>query len=70
MSVRGCLYRADGLKRPAPGNCGMKSISGKELCKVLEKHGWILLRVQGSHHITENLETTFDSRFRFTKASL
>lgn len=29
----------------------MKSISGKELCKVLEKYGWILLRVQGSHHI-------------------
>ena len=29
----------------------MKSISGKELGKILEKRGWILLRVQGSHHI-------------------
>ncbi len=29
----------------------MKSVSGKELVKILEKHGWILLRVQGSHHI-------------------
>ncbi len=29
----------------------MKSISGKELAKILEKRGWILLRVQGSHHI-------------------
>lgn len=29
----------------------MKSISGKEFAKLLERHGWILLRVQGSHHI-------------------
>lgn len=29
----------------------MKAISGKELAKLLEKHGWVLLRVQGSHHI-------------------
>ena len=29
----------------------MKSISGKDFAKVLEKHGWVLLRVQGSHHI-------------------
>lgn len=29
----------------------MKSISGKELCKVLEKHGWKLRRIRGSHHI-------------------
>ncbi len=29
----------------------MKSVSGKELSKILDKHGWILLRVQGSHHI-------------------
>ena len=29
----------------------MKSISGKELAKILEKCGWILLRAQGSHHI-------------------
>jgi predicted RNA binding protein YcfA (HicA-like mRNA interferase family) len=29
----------------------MRSVSGKEFAKVLERHGWILLRVQGSHHI-------------------
>jgi len=29
----------------------MKSISGKELIKILEQHGWELLRVSGSHHI-------------------
>ena len=29
----------------------MKSVSGKEFAKILERHGWILLRVQGSHHI-------------------
>lgn len=29
----------------------MKSISGKELAKIVENHGWQLLRVSGSHHI-------------------
>ncbi|WP_204105241.1 MULTISPECIES: type II toxin-antitoxin system HicA family toxin [Spirulina sp. CCY15215] len=29
----------------------MKSISGKKLCKILEKSGWILTRIKGSHHI-------------------
>jgi predicted RNA binding protein YcfA (HicA-like mRNA interferase family) len=29
----------------------MKSISGKELARILEQNGWILLRIQGSHHI-------------------
>lgn len=29
----------------------MKSVSGKELAKALERYGWSLLRVQGSHHI-------------------
>jgi predicted RNA binding protein YcfA (HicA-like mRNA interferase family) len=29
----------------------MKSISGKDFAKVLEKKGWLLLRIQGSHHI-------------------
>ena len=31
----------------------MKSISGKRLCKVMERKGWILQRVTGSHHIYE-----------------
>jgi predicted RNA binding protein YcfA (HicA-like mRNA interferase family) len=29
----------------------MRPISGKEFARVLERHGWALLRVQGSHHI-------------------
>lgn len=29
----------------------MKSLSGKEFTKILEREGWSLLRVQGSHHI-------------------
>ena len=29
----------------------MKTVSGKDLAKLLEKKGWTLLRVQGSHHI-------------------
>jgi predicted RNA binding protein YcfA (HicA-like mRNA interferase family) len=29
----------------------VKSVSGKELCRVLQKHGWELKRVRGSHHI-------------------
>lgn len=29
----------------------MKPVSGKELCKIVEKKGWILKRVNGSHHI-------------------
>ncbi len=29
----------------------MRSTSGKELAKLLERHGWTLLRMQGSHHI-------------------
>jgi predicted RNA binding protein YcfA (HicA-like mRNA interferase family) len=29
----------------------MKSVSGKEFAKLVERHGWGLLRVHGSHHI-------------------
>lgn len=29
----------------------MKSVSGKELTKILEKNGWVLLRIQGSHYV-------------------
>jgi predicted RNA binding protein YcfA (HicA-like mRNA interferase family) len=29
----------------------MKSVSGKDFAKILERRGWSLLRVQGSHHI-------------------
>ncbi len=29
----------------------MKSISGKKLCKIIEKKGWTLKKITGSHHI-------------------
>ena len=29
----------------------MKAISGKTLCKIVERNGWELKRVTGSHHI-------------------
>lgn len=29
----------------------MKSVSGKKLCKIVEKKGWVLKKVTGSHHI-------------------
>lgn len=29
----------------------MKSVSGKELAKIFERHGWHLQRIHGSHHI-------------------
>lgn len=28
----------------------MKAISGKRMCRVLEKNGWQLVRTKGSHH--------------------
>ena len=29
----------------------MKAVSGKDLIRVLERNGWTLLRVRGSHHV-------------------
>jgi predicted RNA binding protein YcfA (HicA-like mRNA interferase family) len=29
----------------------MKSVSGRELARIIERRGWTLLRVSGSHHI-------------------
>lgn len=29
----------------------MKPVTGKEFIRVLERHGWTLLRISGSHHI-------------------
>jgi predicted RNA binding protein YcfA (HicA-like mRNA interferase family) len=29
----------------------MKSVSGREFARIVERHGWQLLRVSGSHHI-------------------
>ena len=29
----------------------MKNLTGKQVCKILEKEGWILSRISGSHYI-------------------
>ena len=29
----------------------MRALSGREFARLVERHGWKLLRVQGSHHI-------------------
>lgn len=29
----------------------MKQISGKDLARVLERNGWTLARIAGSHHV-------------------
>lgn len=29
----------------------MKAVSGKALCQIVERHGWELKRITGSHHI-------------------
>lgn len=29
----------------------MKRVSGKEMCRVLERLGWALDRINGAHHI-------------------
>jgi predicted RNA binding protein YcfA (HicA-like mRNA interferase family) len=29
----------------------MKAVSGRELARIVERRGWTLLRVSGSHHI-------------------
>jgi predicted RNA binding protein YcfA (HicA-like mRNA interferase family) len=36
----------------------MKSISGKKLCKLLERNDWKLARIKGSHHIYTKEDTS------------
>jgi len=35
----------------------MKSVSGKEFSRLLEKRGWTLMRINGSHHIYANTDS-------------
>jgi predicted RNA binding protein YcfA (HicA-like mRNA interferase family) len=37
----------------------MKTISGKDFCKLLEKKGWVLARINGSHHIYTKQGTVY-----------
>jgi predicted RNA binding protein YcfA (HicA-like mRNA interferase family) len=29
----------------------MKPLSGREFARLVERHGWALLRINGSHHV-------------------
>lgn len=29
----------------------MKTVSGKQMCKILQAKGWEIVRVTGSHHV-------------------
>jgi predicted RNA binding protein YcfA (HicA-like mRNA interferase family) len=29
----------------------LKQVTGKDLAKALQRHGWRLVRIKGSHHI-------------------
>jgi predicted RNA binding protein YcfA (HicA-like mRNA interferase family) len=40
----------------------MKSVSGRELAQLVERHGWQLLRVSGSHHIYGKTRQLRDAR--------
>jgi predicted RNA binding protein YcfA (HicA-like mRNA interferase family) len=36
----------------------VKSLSGKEFARMLKSHGWLLQRINGSHHIYTKAGTT------------
>ncbi|HCE42612.1 MAG TPA: hypothetical protein DET40_03590 [Lentisphaeria bacterium] len=36
----------------------MKVISGKRMCAILERKGWLLARIAGSHHIYMRQDST------------
>jgi hypothetical protein len=47
----------------------MRAIAGREFARMIERRGWQLLRVSGSHHIyisTASPAVSFAYRFRFT----
>ena len=35
----------------------MKAITGRDFARIVERHGWMLLRVNGSHHIYGKAES-------------
>jgi predicted RNA binding protein YcfA (HicA-like mRNA interferase family) len=47
----------------------MKSVTGREFARIVERHGWVLLRISGSHHIYGKMEAWYASQFQFTVAS-
>jgi predicted RNA binding protein YcfA (HicA-like mRNA interferase family) len=47
----------------------MKALSGRELARIVERRGWRLLRVNGSHHVTGKPAASCGFPFRSTAAS-
>jgi predicted RNA binding protein YcfA (HicA-like mRNA interferase family) len=33
----------------------LKAVSGKQMCRILERHGWSLDRIKSSHHIYKKI---------------
>ena len=48
MFTRSCYYIAKGVITVA------NSMTDKELLKLLQKNGWNIIRIKGSHHILAN----------------
>jgi hypothetical protein len=48
----------------------MKALSGRDFARLIERRGWQLLRISGSHHIYGKPAVSFDCRFRFTAIDL
>lgn len=36
------------------GDRSLKAVSGRDFCKALQKKGWTLLRIRGSHHFFDS----------------
>jgi len=46
----------------------MKSISGKALCKIIERYGWQLKRISSSHHTytKQGMRSSYPFQFMVT----
>ncbi|WP_390864303.1 type II toxin-antitoxin system HicA family toxin [Enterococcus hulanensis] len=40
-------------------------LTGKEILKLAKKHGWIMVRINGSHHIMVKERDIYQSLFLF-----
>jgi predicted RNA binding protein YcfA (HicA-like mRNA interferase family) len=47
----------------------VKRISGKKFVRLVQKRGWVLKRINGSHHILPKKASGNASLFRFTEIS-
>jgi predicted RNase H-like HicB family nuclease len=49
--------RVTGFERSDSGRGRLKSITGAEMCRLIEANGWILRRINGSHHSYSNFDS-------------